>query len=78
MSIIYYTTPNNQAGVYRPTSYMDNTKVQLNRNLLSVLGIELGIVVQSNLHKVTVFDGLNITDQISISCDLNGEMEEIE
>lgn len=42
--------------------------------LLSVPGIELGIEVQNNLHNLDV---LNIIDQISISCGLNREMEQI-
>lgn len=54
---------------------MGDTKFPLNSNLLSVSRIELGIVVQSNLPKVTV-NVSNITDQNSISCGLEVEMEE--
>lgn len=56
---------------------MGGTKIQLSSNLLSVSGTELGPLVESNLHGVTVFDVLSIIDQISNSCGLEGEMEEI-
>lgn len=56
---------------------MGGTKIHLRSNLLSTPGTELGTVLQNKLHKVTVFDVLNIIDQISISCGLEGEIEEI-
>ena len=56
---------------------MGGTKIKLSSNLLSVSVTEPGPLVESNLHGVTVFDVLSIIDQISISCGLEGEMEEI-
>lgn len=56
---------------------MGGTKIHLCSNLLSTPGTELGTVLQNKLHKVAVFDVLNIIDQISISCGLEGEIGEI-
>lgn len=47
---------------------MSGPIIQWSIILLSVPGIGLGTVVQSNLHKGTVFNVLNVSDQISTSC----------